>query len=89
MSMFDILDNAKEIVCLAGGGGILWSDVASQLSISNTKGSPIAFQIIQRLRQSNYSVKAKLASTSSSSLSTHDEYLIIASLEDRYRAVGE
>jgi hypothetical protein len=57
MSMFDILDNAKELACLAGSDGILWTDIAAQLSIASS--SPIASYVFQRLRQSNYTIESR------------------------------
>jgi hypothetical protein len=96
MSMFDILESAKDMVCLAGSDGIMWIQIAKELSI--TSGSPIASYVLQRFRQCNYVVEEKPASHTASITtarrttsppSREDFYLITASVEDRCRVVGK
>lgn len=57
MSMFTLLDEAKEIVCLSGASGISWDNVLTQLSLS--KNSRIADLILQKLRVSHYTIEEK------------------------------
>ena len=92
--MFDIIEDAKELACLAGSGGILWSDIAAQLSIA--RRSPIATHVLQRFRQCNYSIEPKLSSPNESPTSSSDPFspdeddlLITVSEEAMCRAIGK
>lgn len=91
MSMFDILDNASEIVCLAGRNGVLWSEVANKLSIKSH--SPIATHVFNRFKQCNYVIDVvvkpsdEITPENVNGEEAHD-FLIKSSVEDTCRSIG-
>ena len=105
MSLFDLIDDAKDIVCLSGAEGIEWEEIITQLSLS--KNSSIAAIVLQKLRDCEYNFEVKTSpSRTSSALSESstaaagqtsgspstnqvETIHITAPIEDRSRALGK
>ena len=85
MSLFEVVEGAKEVVCLRGGGGVQWSVVADEMGVK--RDSVIENYVLKKLKKCRYVITDTSPSSSSSS-STVSDYWITAPAEDRYRALG-